>query len=97
LPSTVDSYTLALDDAAPFVAATGTTTAGASTTTQLTVKVTYSVLQVGHILGSPAEGIDVAWASTAPVVAAPAATRCTTTASGTCSVGVATKVRLTVG
>lgn len=94
---TVDAYTLALDDAAPFVAATTTTTAAASTTIRLTVQVTYSLLQLGHVSGTPAPGVDVAWGSASPAVAAAAITRCTTDASGTCSVPVAVSPAATAG
>jgi hypothetical protein len=97
LPPTVDSYTLALDDAAPFVASTTTTTGAAGTTVQLTIKVTYSLLQLGHVPGTPAPNIEAAWASAAPDVAMPAVIRCTTSASGTCTVTVAVSPGATTG
>lgn len=96
-PSTVDSYTLALDDAASFVASTTTTTAAAGTTIQLAIKVTYSLLQLGHVPGFPAPDVGVAWASASPDVAIPAVTRCTTGTNGTCSVTVAVSPGATMG
>lgn len=94
LRASIEDYTVQVDDAVSFVAATTTTSAAAGSTASFTAKVTYatSAADGSYSAGSPVSGATVTWASDNPGVVTVNSGSCTTSAAGTCTVTASVKI-----
>ena len=99
LRTSLEDYTVTVDDAATFVAATTTTSAAAGATVSFTAKVVYatSAADGSYAAGAAAPGVPVSWASDNPGIATVNSATCTTSAAGTCTVTATVKALVFAG